>query len=100
MARKKNPIGPGIYLDMLMQPNRLALAAAETIWHRSVKMATGTMTPAENAAMWMEKPTAVANGMEKAALAVVAGKTPAQIMSAAFAPMTAKASANAKRLRK
>ncbi len=100
MARTKIPLDPGFYMDMLWQQNRLALAATETIWHRSVQMAMGTMSPAENVSMWMEKPTAVITGMEKAALAAVAGKSAPQIVSAALAPMTAKASANAKRLRK
>lgn len=88
------------FMDFALQQQRLTMDAAETIWHRSTQIALGKMSPVENMSMWMEKPTAMARGFEKAAVAAVAGKSPAQIMHAAMAPMTAKASANAKRLRK
>jgi len=92
-------LNPLHYMEFAFQQQKLAMAAAETIWHRSMQMAAGEMSMVENASMWFEKPTAMATGMEKAAVAAVAGKSPAQVMHAAMEPMTKKASANAKRLR-
>jgi hypothetical protein len=99
MARKTDPFGSVALLDVIGQQQKLAFAATETIWHRSLQMAMGTMTPTENVSMWWEKPTAMVSGMEKAAHAAISGKSAPQVFKAALAPMTAKASANAKRLR-
>ncbi len=100
MKRRLNALNPLDYLDFAFEMQKLTIAASETVWHRSVKISMGTMTPLENASMWMEKPTAVASGMQDATLAAISGKSPAQVMQAAVHPMTKKASANAKRLRK
>lgn len=99
MPRKTNPLNPIDYMDFAFEQQKLLMAATETIWHRSVKMATGKMSAVENASMWMEKPTAVASGLQKATVAAASGKSPAKVMRAAMEPMTTKASANAKRLR-
>ena len=88
------------YTNALFQQQKLAMAATETIWHRSIQMALGQMSPMENMAMWMEKPTAMFNGFENASIAAVAGKSPLKVMQAALEPMTSKASSNAKRLRR
>ena len=100
MARRTNYLNPLDYMNFAFEQQKLAMAAAETIWHRSSQIAAGKMTAVENASMWIEKPTAVMSGMEKAVIAAASGKSPAKVMLAAMAPMTAKASANAKRLRK
>lgn len=87
------------YSNALFQQQKLAMAATETIWHRTTQMALGQMSPTENMAMWLEKPTAMAVGFEKASLAAIAGKSPLNVMQAALEPMTKKATSNAKRLR-
>ena len=100
MPKRPNYPTPTDHIDMMIEQQKLMMAAAETIWHRSMQIASGKMTAIENASMWMEKPTAMITGMENATLAAVSGKAPIEIMRAAMAPMTAKASANARRLRR
>jgi len=92
MSRYLNSLNPLDYVALAFEQQKLAAAAFETIWWRSSSFANGKMCPIESVAMWVEKPTALANGFEKASMAAVKGKTPAQVMQAAFAPMTAKAS--------
>ena len=99
MSRKTTTLNPLDYMDFAFEQQQLIMAATETIWHRSLKIVTGKMSAVENASMWMEKPTAVASGLQKATIAAASGKSPAKVMSAAMEPMTTKASANAKRLR-
>ena len=86
-------------IDSAFQQQKLAMDATETIWHRSMQLATGQMSLVEGTAMWWEKPTAIAAGFEKAAVAAMAGHSAPKIMQAALEPMTKKASKNAKRLR-
>lgn len=100
MARTIKPLTPLDFFELMAQQQKLALAASETIWHRSLQLALGKMSPVETASMWVEKPTAFVTGFEKAAIAAVSGKSPAKVMQAAWAPVTAKASSNAKRLRR
>ena len=100
MQRRFNPMNPFDYIDLGLQQQKLGLAAAETIWRRSSLYSRGALTPVETMTMMFEKPTAMAKGMENAAKAAASGKTPVQIVNAALAPMTAKASSNAKRLRR
>ncbi len=100
MKRSLSHLNPIDYANYAFEIQKLSLAASETIWHRSMQMAMGKMTALENASMWVEKPTALLGSFEKATLAAISGKPPAQIMRAAMEPLTVKASANAKRLRK
>jgi len=100
LKRSQNPLNPVDYVNYAFEIHRLSLAASETIWHRSMQMVTGRMTPIENASMWVEKPKALFESLEKSTIAAVSGSSPAQIMQAAAEPLTKKATANAKRLRK
>jgi len=99
MSRRPNPLNSFDFIDAAFQQQKLAMAAAETIWHRSVQLASGQMSLVEGTAMLWEKPTAVAAGFEKAATAAIAGQSAPKVMQAALDPMTKKASANARRLR-
>ena len=99
MSRPLNPFNFFDYVDVTFQQQKLVMAASETIWHRSLQLASGQMSLVEGTAMWWEKPTAIAAGLEKATLAAAAGRSAPQVMQAALEPMTKKASANAKRLR-
>jgi hypothetical protein len=74
-----------------MMLTRLTFAAWETVFHRSVLMASGTCSPAEYWRMGSEKAAA----MQKSIDAVMAGRGQA----AALAPFVTRARANAKRLR-
>lgn len=100
MKRLNNALNPLEYMNFAFEMQKLTMAASETIWHRSLQMTSGTMSLHENASMWTEKPTAMFSGIEKATAAAVSGKSPAKVMEAAMEPMTTKATANAKRLRK
>ena len=100
MLRTFNPFNQFDFVDLGLQQQKLGLAAAETIWRRSSLYSRGALTPDETMSMMFEKPTALAQGLEGAAKAVASGKNPAQVLNAALAPMTAKASSNAKRLRR
>ena len=99
MSHRSNPLNYFDYVDAAFQQQNLAMAATETIWHRSMQLASGQMSLVEGTAMWWEKPTAIAAGFEKAATAAIAGHSAPRVVQAALDPMTKKASANAKRLR-
>ncbi|SNT33321.1 hypothetical protein [Tropicimonas sediminicola] len=75
------------------------LSAGEVIWLRSVQMMTGTMTQAEIARMFIEKPVAFAQAAQEAGMAVSLGKDPATVARLAVSPLSIQASTNARRLR-
>jgi hypothetical protein len=77
-------------LPMMMA--RLTAASLETIFHRTTMMAKGTCSPAEYQRMVAEKATAAQRSMA----ALMTGKS----LTAALAPYSSRARANAKRLRK
>ena len=77
-------------LPMMMA--RLTAASLETIFHRTTMMAKGTCSPAECQRMVAEKATAAQRSMA----ALMTGKS----LTAALAPYSSRARANAKRLRK
>lgn len=83
-------------LALLQQ--KIGITAAQTVLSRSTLFLNGTLTPVEATAMWMEKPVALATGMQNAALSLVRGEGPSAVMEAALMPMATKTSANAKRL--
>jgi hypothetical protein len=77
-------------LPMMMA--RLTAASLETIFHRTTMMARGTCAPAEYQRMVAEKATVAQRSMA----ALMTGKS----LTAAMAPYSTRARANAKRLRK
>lgn len=79
---------------------QMLMSANEVIWHRTTRMALGTMTPKEAAQMVFEKPAAFAKAMEKAAVASAAGQGTAAAALASTLPIRARTTANAKRLRR
>ncbi len=89
---------PMEYFTLALQQQALFVASVQTIWLRSGLIVTGAMTPVEATRMWVEKPATFAKGMERGARAATRGKSPAKVMSAAFKPISAKASSNARRL--
>jgi len=84
--RSSSPFG----LPMMMA--RLTAASLETIFHRTTMMAKGTCAPAEYQRMIAEKATAARRSMA----ALMTGKS----LTAALAPYSTRARANAKRLRR
>ncbi len=78
---------------------RMYVSAQEVIQRRTLQMALGQMHPEEAMRMVMEKPAAFAEAFERAALATVSGQGAADVALAAVSPISAKASANAQRLR-
>ena len=77
-------------LPMMMA--RLTAASLETIFHRTIMMARGTCAPAEYQRMVAEKAAAAQRSMAE----LMTGKS----LTAAMAPYSTRARANAKRLRK
>jgi hypothetical protein len=63
-------------------------------------MALGTMTPDEAVRMVTEKPAAFAKAAVNAAAAGAKGRGQAAVASAALAPISGRAKANARRLRR
>ncbi len=96
---KMNPFNPVDWVALGVLQQTLVMSAAETIMRRSALMGAGQMGMPEVTSMMMEKPTAVAKGFEKAAIAASKGQNVAQVTSEFLKPMTTKASSNAKRLR-
>jgi len=88
------------FLLLALDQQRLLFSAAQTIWSRSALAMTGALTPLEATRMWTEKQAAFAEGFEKAAKASMRGKSVAHILTDALAPIVAKTTANAKRLRR
>ena len=84
--RGSSPFG----LPMMMA--RLTAASLETIFHRTTMMARGACAPAEYQRMVAEKAAAAQRSMA----ALMTGKS----LTAAMAPYSTRARANAKRLRK
>lgn len=91
---------PFEYVTLALQQQALLVASLQTIWSRTSMMVSGAMTPVEATTMVMEKPAAIAKGMGEGARAVARGKSPAQILSASLKPISAKASSNARRLKR
>ncbi len=79
---------------------RMGVAANEVILRRMAMMAAGAMSGPEAARMFLEKPEAFAAGARKAGMAAARGAPAAKVMTAALGPVSAKARANARRLRK
>jgi hypothetical protein len=87
--KKHAPTSP-YALPMIM--GELTLASWETIWHRTLLMAQGTCTAAEDTRMMTEKTAAV----QLSTVALMAGRSHAAVL----APFVSRARANAKRLRR
>lgn len=96
MAR--SPLDPFGLTRIAMLQSRIGMDAAETILRRSTLMMQGALTPAEATAMWMEKPVAVATGMQDAALALARGGDASSVVEAALKPVASKTAQNARRL--
>lgn len=79
---------------------RMNVAAAEVIWRRTTMMATGAMSGAEAMRMLTEKPLALVEGATKAAMKAATGGDATAVASAAMRPLSTRARANARRLRK
>lgn len=97
------PFGPRSSLDfykLMLQQQKLGLAAGEVVARRLAAMMTGGMSRREAVTMVTEKPKAVSKGAEAAAAALASGKGPLAATRAFYEPMTKRARANAKRLRK
>lgn len=77
----------------------MSMNAAEVIAHRTIRMASGTMTQPEALAMVMEKATAFTAAAEHAAVVAAKGGDVMNIASAALKPYGAKTRSNARRLR-
>lgn len=77
----------------------MSMHAAEVITWRTLRMASGTMTPPEAIGMVMEKATAFAIASERAAVAAANGGDMMKIASAALKPYGAKTRSNARKLR-
>ena len=76
------------------------MSAGEVIFHRSMRMASGTMTPPEAVGMVMEKATAFAASAEKATVAAARGGDPVKIATAALRPYGSKTRSNVRKLRR
>jgi hypothetical protein len=87
-------------LRLATAQTRMNIAAAEVIMRRTAMMASGTMSAPEAAKMMMEKPAAFAEAAGRAAIAAARGGDATAVASAALKPIGARASANARRLRK
>lgn len=79
---------------------RMNLAAAEVVWRRTALFATGALSGAEALRMLTEKPQAFAEGAAQAAITAATGGSAAAVASAAIRPVSARAAANVRRLRK
>ena len=79
---------------------RMGVAANEVIWRRSLMMAFGAMSGAEAARMVLEKPAAFALAVERAGRAAARGASAPRILEEALRPVSVKARANARRLRR
>jgi len=77
---------------------QISVTAAQTINSRVSLFMQGKLTSVEATAMWMEKPAAMAAGIQDAAAAMAKGQSPSAMMEAALKPVAAKTAANAKRL--
>lgn len=94
----KNPVVD--WMNYATAYSQMSLAAAEIIFLRTMRMATGAMTPAEAMAMVMEKSTVFADSTERAAVAAVRGGDVANILTEALVPYGVKTRSNIKVLRR
>ncbi|SOH93720.1 hypothetical protein SAMN06273572_102398 [Monaibacterium marinum] len=89
---------PWGYARLARLQHKISVTAAQTIVSRSTLFFQGALTPIEATQMWVEKPVAIAEGLQDAVLAMAKGQSPSEMMEAALKPVAAKTSANAKRL--
>lgn len=99
-----NPFNPyASYIDSWMKfanaYGEMSMHAAEVIAWRTMRMASGTMTPPEAIGMVLEKATAFAASAEHAAQVAAKGGDVMNIASAALKPYGAKTRSNARKLR-
>ena len=93
-----NPLGA--WMKLATSYSRMTMSAAEVIMRRSMRMASGAMTPPEAIGMVMEKATAFAAAAEKATVAAARGGDAARIASAALRPYGSKTRSNVRKLRR
>jgi hypothetical protein len=77
----------------------MSMNAAEVIALRTMRIASGAMTPHEAMAMVLEKATAFSDSAERAAVVAAKGGDVMNIASAALKPYGAKTRSNARKLR-
>lgn len=77
----------------------MSVNAGEVIYHRTLRMACGTMTQPEAMEMVMEKATAFASATESATLAAARGGDMLGIATAALRPYDIKTRSNVRDLR-
>ncbi len=96
-----DPFGPWrMWSEMMRFQTEMTLAASEVVARRVHLFATGALTAEEATRMVMEKPAAMAKGMEAGARAFVAGASPHDAFMEAAEPISDRAQANARRLRR
>lgn len=100
MKNAKFPGLMGVWLGLMAETTRTALAANEVIWRRSAQMATGSMGLPEAVRMVSEKSTAAAQSAQSAALVAARGGSPLEMAEAAVKPYRRRTAANVKRLRR
>ncbi len=88
------------WMDLWTAQAEMNMAAAEVIARRSLLAATGALTASEAARMVLEKPAAFASGFEAMAQAILVGASPETALRKAAAPVSTRARANARRLRR
>lgn len=100
MSRNSNPLSAwAAWAEFAQAYNRMCLSAGEVIARRTMRMASGSMTPYEAVAMVLEKPTAFASSAERAAVAAARGGDAVRIATAALRPYGAKTRSNVRKLR-
>jgi hypothetical protein len=94
----KNPVID--WMNYASAFTQMSFAAGEIIFLRTLRMATGAMTPGEAMGMMMEKSTVFADATERAAVAAARGGDVTNILTEALAPYGAKTRSNIRKLRK
>jgi hypothetical protein len=79
---------------------QMSVAAGEVITRRGIRMAQGSVGPAEAMGMVMEKATAFALASEKAAVAAAGGGDMLKVATAALGPYGTQTRSNAQKLRR
>ena len=87
---RKNFNALGAWMKLATSYSRMTMSAAEVIMRRSMRMASGAMTP----------PEAIGMVMEKATVAAARGGDAARIASAALRPYGSKTRSNVRKLRR
>lgn len=87
------------WVNLASAYTEMSLNASEVIYHRTLKMASGSMTPPEAVEMVMEKCTAFASSTENATMAAAKGGDMLGIATAALTPYGTKARENADEMR-